>query len=98
MASIFRAPGALSAAACPSVRSRWPRPRSWAFPPRFTRRKPSRSASSARLSGGNAQQGIAARNGFQLAVDQANAAGLPFKIEPVILTMPPTLRPACPQP
>ncbi|MEP9379267.1 branched-chain amino acid ABC transporter substrate-binding protein [Aquabacter sp. CN5-332] len=37
------------------------------------------------LSGGNAQQGIAARNGFQLAVDQANAAGLPFKIEPVIL-------------
>ncbi len=37
------------------------------------------------LSGGNAQQGIAARNGFQLAIDQANAAGLPFKIEPVIL-------------
>lgn len=38
------------------------------------------------LSGGNAQQGIAARNGFQLAIDRANAAGgLPFKIEPVIL-------------
>lgn len=37
------------------------------------------------LSGGNAQQGIAARNGFQLAIDQANASGLPFKIEPVIL-------------
>lgn len=37
------------------------------------------------LSGGNAQQGIAARNGFQLAVDRANVAGLPFKIEPVIL-------------
>ncbi|MDP4004799.1 branched-chain amino acid ABC transporter substrate-binding protein [Methylobacterium sp. NEAU K] len=37
------------------------------------------------LSGGNAQQGLSARNGFQLAIDQANAAGLPFKIEPVIL-------------
>ena len=37
------------------------------------------------LSGGNAQQGLSARNGFQLAVDQANAAGLPFKIEPIIL-------------
>jgi branched-chain amino acid transport system substrate-binding protein len=37
------------------------------------------------LSGGNAQQGLSARNGFQLAVDQANASGLPFKIEPVIL-------------
>jgi branched-chain amino acid transport system substrate-binding protein len=37
------------------------------------------------LSGGNAQQGLSARNGFQLAVNQANAAGLPFKIEPVIL-------------
>ena len=37
------------------------------------------------LSGGNAEQGISARNGFQLAVDQANHADLPFKIEPVIL-------------
>lgn len=37
------------------------------------------------LSGGNAQQGLSARNGFQLAIDQANASGLPFKIEPVIL-------------
>lgn len=37
------------------------------------------------LSGGNAQQGLSARNGFQLAVDQANASGLPFRIEPVIL-------------
>ncbi|MGH1571203.1 branched-chain amino acid ABC transporter substrate-binding protein [Methylobacterium sp. P31] len=37
------------------------------------------------LSGGNAQQGLSARNGFQLAVDQANASGLPFKVEPVIL-------------
>jgi branched-chain amino acid transport system substrate-binding protein len=37
------------------------------------------------LSGGDAQQGLSARNGFELAVNQANAAGLPFKIEPVIL-------------
>ncbi|NDV88928.1 ABC transporter substrate-binding protein [Aurantimonas aggregata] len=37
------------------------------------------------LSGGNAQQGLTARNGFQLAVDQANARDLPFDIEPVIL-------------
>ena len=37
------------------------------------------------LSGGDAQQGLSARNGFQLAVDQANKANLPFKIEPVIL-------------
>jgi branched-chain amino acid transport system substrate-binding protein len=37
------------------------------------------------LSGGNAQQGLSARNGFHLAIDQANASGLPFKIEPVIL-------------
>jgi branched-chain amino acid transport system substrate-binding protein len=37
------------------------------------------------LSGGDAEQGISARNGFQLAVDQANHADLPFKIEPVIL-------------
>ena len=37
------------------------------------------------LSGGNAQQGLSARNGFQLAIDQANAAGLPFKLESVVL-------------
>jgi branched-chain amino acid transport system substrate-binding protein len=37
------------------------------------------------LSGGNAHHGLAARNGYQLAVRHANAAGLPFKIEPVIL-------------
>jgi branched-chain amino acid transport system substrate-binding protein len=37
------------------------------------------------LSGGDAQQGIGARNGFQLAVDRANASSLPFKLEPVIL-------------
>ena len=36
------------------------------------------------LSGGNAQQGLSARNGFQLAIDQANKAGLPFKLEAVI--------------
>ncbi len=37
------------------------------------------------LSGGNAHHGLAARNGFQLAIRHANAANLPFKIEPVIL-------------
>jgi branched-chain amino acid transport system substrate-binding protein len=37
------------------------------------------------MSGGDAQQGLSARNGFQLAVDQANKSGLPFKIEPVVL-------------
>ncbi|MEZ5785225.1 MAG: branched-chain amino acid ABC transporter substrate-binding protein [Xanthobacteraceae bacterium] len=37
------------------------------------------------LSGGNAHHGLAARNGFLLAVEHANASGLPFKIEPVIL-------------
>jgi branched-chain amino acid transport system substrate-binding protein len=37
------------------------------------------------LSGGNAHHGLAARNGFQLAIRHANASGLPFKIEPVIL-------------
>lgn len=38
------------------------------------------------LSGGNAQQGLGARNGFLLAVEQANARGdLPFKIEAVTL-------------
>ena len=37
------------------------------------------------LSGGDAQQGLSARNGFLLAVNEANAAGLPFRIEPVVL-------------
>lgn len=37
------------------------------------------------MSGGDAQQGLSARNGFLLAVDQANKSGLPFKIEPVVL-------------
>ncbi|MDO5604500.1 MAG: branched-chain amino acid ABC transporter substrate-binding protein [Paracoccus sp. (in: a-proteobacteria)] len=38
------------------------------------------------LSGGNAQQGLGARGGFLLAVEQANAnPDLPFQIEPVIL-------------
>lgn len=38
------------------------------------------------LSGGNAQQGMTARNGFQLAIDQANARDdLGFKIEGIIL-------------
>ena len=37
------------------------------------------------MSGGDAQQGLSARNGFQIAVDQANKSGLPFKIEPVVL-------------
>jgi branched-chain amino acid transport system substrate-binding protein len=37
------------------------------------------------LSGGDAEQGLSARNGFQLAVVQANHGNLPFKIEPLIL-------------
>lgn len=37
------------------------------------------------VSGGNAQQGLGARNGFLLAVEQANAAGFPFEVEPVAL-------------
>ncbi len=37
------------------------------------------------LSGGNAHHGLAARNGYLLAIEHANASGLPFKIEPVIL-------------
>ncbi len=37
------------------------------------------------LSGGNSGHGLAARNGFMLAVDHANASGLPFKIVPVVL-------------
>lgn len=37
------------------------------------------------LSGGNAQQGLGARNGFLLAIDQANASGYPHQVEAVIL-------------
>jgi branched-chain amino acid transport system substrate-binding protein len=37
------------------------------------------------LSGGNAQQGLGARNGFLLAIDQANADGYPHKVEAVVL-------------
>lgn len=37
------------------------------------------------LSGGNAQQGLGARNGFLLAVEQANAGDYPYKVEPVVL-------------
>ena len=37
------------------------------------------------LSGGNAQQGLGARNGFLLAIEQANASGFPYKIEGVVM-------------
>ena len=37
------------------------------------------------VSGGNAQQGLGAQNGFLLAVEQANAGDYPYKIEPVVL-------------
>lgn len=37
------------------------------------------------LSGGNAQQGLGARNGFLLAIDQANAGDYPYQVEPVVL-------------
>jgi branched-chain amino acid transport system substrate-binding protein len=37
------------------------------------------------LSGGNAEQGLGARNGFLLAIDQANASGYPHKVEGVVL-------------
>ncbi|MDQ2634086.1 MAG: branched-chain amino acid ABC transporter substrate-binding protein [Pseudomonadota bacterium] len=37
------------------------------------------------LSGGNAQQGLGARNGFLLAVEQANASGYPHQVEAVVL-------------
>lgn len=37
------------------------------------------------ISGGNAQQGLGARNGFLLAVEQANAGDYPFTVEPVVL-------------
>ena len=37
------------------------------------------------LSGGNAQQGLGARNGFLLAIEQANAGDYPYKVEGVVL-------------
>lgn len=37
------------------------------------------------LSGGNAQQGLGARNGFLLALEQANAGDYPYLVEPVVL-------------
>ena len=37
------------------------------------------------ISGGNAQQGLGARNGFLLAIEQANAAGYPYAVKPVVL-------------
>jgi branched-chain amino acid transport system substrate-binding protein len=37
------------------------------------------------LSGGNAQQGLGARNGFLLAIEQANASGYPHQVEAVVL-------------
>jgi branched-chain amino acid transport system substrate-binding protein len=33
------------------------------------------------LSGGNAQQGLGARNGFILAIEQANAGDYPYNVE-----------------
>lgn len=37
------------------------------------------------ISGGNAQQGLGARNGFLLAIEQANASDYPFQVEGVAL-------------
>ncbi|WP_315926582.1 branched-chain amino acid ABC transporter substrate-binding protein [Mesorhizobium sp. SP-1A] len=37
------------------------------------------------LSGGNAQQGLGAKNGFLLAIDEANANGYPHEVEGVVL-------------
>lgn len=37
------------------------------------------------LSGGNAQQGLGARNGFLLAIEEANASGYPHQVEAVVL-------------
>ncbi len=37
------------------------------------------------LSGGNAQQGLGARNGFLLAIEQANAGDYPYQVEGVVL-------------
>jgi len=36
------------------------------------------------LSGGNAPQGLGARNGFLLAIEQANAGGYPYTVEGVV--------------
>ena len=37
------------------------------------------------ISGGNAQQGLGAKNGFLLAIDQANADDYPYEVEGVVL-------------
>ena len=37
------------------------------------------------LSGGNAQQGLGARNGFLLAIEQANESGYPYQVEGEVL-------------
>lgn len=37
------------------------------------------------LSGGNAQQGLGAANGFRLAIQQANDEGYPYRVEGVVL-------------
>ncbi|MBL0373717.1 branched-chain amino acid ABC transporter substrate-binding protein [Rhizobium sp. KVB221] len=37
------------------------------------------------ISGGNAQQGLGARNGFLLAIEQANASGYPYQVESTAL-------------
>lgn len=37
------------------------------------------------ISGGNASQGLGARNGFLLAIEQANASGYPHQVEGVVL-------------
>jgi len=37
------------------------------------------------ISGGNAQQGLGAQNGFLLAIDQANAGDYPYEVEGVVL-------------
>ncbi|MFD2741374.1 branched-chain amino acid ABC transporter substrate-binding protein [Sulfitobacter aestuarii] len=37
------------------------------------------------LSGGNAAQGLGAKNGFLLAIEQANEAGYPYQVEGVVL-------------
>lgn len=37
------------------------------------------------ISGGNAQQGLGAQNGFLLAIEQANAGDYPFTVEGVVL-------------
>jgi len=37
------------------------------------------------LSGGNAQQGLGAKNGFLLAIEQANAGGYPYEVEGIVL-------------